>query len=213
MAVSLPSGHLSPSSQSTKYSVDCKTLAPIWETLASDFAPESAVIIGKVDATAENSKSTAENQGVKSYPTIKFFPKGSSTAEDYEGGRSEEDFVEFLNAKAGTHRVVGGGLDHKAGTIAALDEIIIKLASGGDVNATLKEVTRAATGIKDKYAEYYIKVLARLVTSKEYAEKELKRLEGLIKTGGLAQQKLDDLISRTNILRKFSKRESAKDEL
>lgn len=181
--------------------------------MANDFAAEPTVVIGKVDATAENSKSTAENQGVKSYPTIKFFPKGSSTAEDYQGGRSGEDFVEYLNGKAGTHRVVGGGLDDKAGTIASLDEIIIKLTSGGDVNAISKEVTRAATGIKDKYAEYYVKVLAKLVKSKDYAEKERRRLEGLIKKGGLAPQKLDDLTSRSNILRKFSKPGSAKEEL
>lgn len=181
--------------------------------MANDFAAEPTVVIGKVDATAENSKSTAENHGVKSYPTIKFFPKGSSTAEDYQGGRSEEDFVEFLNGKAGTHRIVGGGLDDKAGTIASLDEIIIKLTSAGDVNAILKEVTGAATGIKDKYAEYYVKVLTKLVKSKGYAAKERKRLEGLIKKGGLAQQKLDDLISRSNILRKFSEPESAKEEL
>lgn len=181
--------------------------------MANDFSAEPTVVIGKVDATAENSKATAEKQGVKSYPTIKFFPKGSSTAEDYGGGRNEEDFVEFLNGKAGTHRVVGGGLDDKAGTIASLDEIIIKLASGGDVNTISEEVTRAATGIKDKYSEYYVKVLVKLLKSRDYAEKELKRLEGLIKKGGLAQQKLDDLISRSNILRKFAKRESAKEEL
>lgn len=181
--------------------------------MANDFSAEPTVVIGKVDATAENSKSTAEKHGVKSYPTIKFFPKGSSTVEDYKGERSEEDFVKFLNGKAGTHRVVGGGLDDKAGTIASLDDIISKLASGGDVNAILEEVTRAATGIKDKYAEYYVKVLVKLVKSRDYTEKELKRLEGLIKKGELAQQKLDDLISRSNILRKFSKRESAKEEL
>lgn len=181
--------------------------------MANDFAAEPTIVIGKVDATAENSKFTAENHGVKSYPTIKFFPKGSSTAEDYQGGRSEEDFVEFLNGKAGTHRVVGGGLDDKAGTIASLDEIIIQLTSGGDVNAILKEVTIATTGIKDKYAQYYVKVLAKLVKSKGYVEKERKRLEGLIKKGGLAQQKLDDLISRSNILRKFSVSESTKEEL
>lgn len=181
--------------------------------MANDFSAEPAIVIGKVDATAENSKATAEKQGVKSYPTIKFFPKGSSTAQDYGGGRSEEDFVEFLNGKAGTHRNVGGGLDDKAGTIASLDEIIVKLASGGDVKTISEELTRAATGIKDKYAEYYVKVLVKLVKSRDYAEKELKRLEGLIKKGGLAQQKLDDLISRSNILRKFSKQESAKEEL
>ena len=36
-----------------------------------------------------------------------------------------------------------------------------------------------------------------------YAEKEFKRLQGLISKGNLAPEKLDDLVSRSNILRKF----------
>jgi hypothetical protein len=32
---------------------------------------------------------------------------------DYEGGRSEADFVNFLNEKCGTQRAVGGGLTDK----------------------------------------------------------------------------------------------------
>ncbi len=193
--------------------VDCKTLAPIWETLANDFAAEPSVVIAKVDATAENAKSTAEDQAVKSYPTIKYFPRGTVTPEDYQGGRSEQDFVEFLNEKTGTHRVVGGGLDDKAGTIASLDAIIAKLAAGGEVVSILKEATQAAKGLQNKYAEYYIRVLGKLVKSKDYSEKELARLAGLIKKGGLAPEKLDDLISRSNILRKFSKQNSQKEEL
>jgi protein disulfide-isomerase A6 len=39
--------------------------------------------------------------------------------------------------------------------------------------------------------------------NKEYAEKEFKRLQGLITKGNLAPEKLDDLTSRSNILRKF----------
>lgn len=31
----------------------------------------------------------------------------------YDGGRSEADFVSFLNDKCGTHRAVGGGLNDK----------------------------------------------------------------------------------------------------
>lgn len=29
----------------------------------------------------------------------------------YEGGRTEKDFVDYLNEKCGTHRAVGGGLN------------------------------------------------------------------------------------------------------
>lgn len=121
--------------------------------------------------------------------------------------------MEFLNEKAGTHRVVGGGLDAKAGTIASLDAIISKLSAGGSLATITDEVTKAARGLQDKYAVYYVKVLDKLGKSQGYTDKELARLESLLKKGGLAPEKLDDLISRSNVLRKFSKKESTKEEL
>ncbi|KAL9599756.1 MAG: hypothetical protein Q9219_003639 [cf. Caloplaca sp. 3 TL-2023] len=191
----------------------CKSLAPTWETVAQDFATEPNVVIAKVDAEAENSKSTAEAQGVKSYPTIKYFPKGSTTPEPYEGGRSEKDILDFMNEKAGTHRVVGGGLDAKAGIITSLDSVVKKLTAGGSIASVSEEATKAAKDLKDKYAEYYMKVFEKLAKSQGYAEKELARLEGMIKKGGLAPEKLDDLISRSNILRTFTGKDGSKDEL
>lgn len=57
-------------------------------------------------------------------------------------------------------------------------------------------------------------MLEKLAKSRGYAEKELARLEGLIKKGGLAEEKLDDLVSRSNILRRFGGvKESGKEEL
>ena len=192
---------------------DCKSLAPIWETLAHDFSAEPTVLIAKIDAEAENSKSTAESQGVKSYPTIKYFPKGSSTPQAYEGGRTEKDFIDFLNENAGTHRIVGGALDMKAGTVESLDTIVAKLSAGGSLATVSEEAIRAAKGLQDKYAQYYVKVLGKLGQSQGYVEKETARLEGLLKKGGLAPEKLDDLTSRNNILRKFSGKTEIKGEL
>jgi protein disulfide-isomerase A6 len=168
--------------------------------------------VAKVDAEAENSKATAEAQGVKSYPTIKYFPKGSTTALPYDGGRSEEDLLAFLNEKAGTHRLVGGGLDTKAGTIEALDSVIAKLTAGGTLATVSEELAKAAKGLKDKYAEYYIKVAGKMATSQDYVEKELARLQRLLKKGSLAPEKADDLTSRANILSKFTTKKE-KDEL
>ncbi|MCJ1298694.1 hypothetical protein MMC08_001484 [Hypocenomyce scalaris] len=191
----------------------CKSLAPIWESLAKDFAVEPNVVVAKVDAEAENSKSTAEAQGVKSYPTIKYFPKGSTTPQAYEGGRSEADLVAFLNENAGTHRAVGGGLDAKAGTIESLDSLVAKYTAGATLATISEEAIKAATGLKDKYAQYYVKVFDKLSGNQGYVEKELTRLEGLLKKGGLAPEKLDDLMSRTNILHRFSSKGDVKDEL
>ncbi|KAF1837741.1 protein disulfide-isomerase A4 precursor [Decorospora gaudefroyi] len=179
----------------------CKTLAPIWETLATDFATESGVLIAKVDAEAENSKALAQEQGVQSYPTIKYFPKGSTEALPYEGARGEKDFVEFINTNAGTHRAVGGGLNAMGGTIEAFNAILEKFQ--GSYGEGAKEAKSIAETLQDKYAQYYVKVFDKLAANKDYAAKELKRLQGLIAKGNLAPEKMDDLVSRSNILRKF----------
>lgn len=155
-------------------------------------------------------KATAEEQGVNSYPTIKFFSSGSKEATLYEGGRAEKDFVEYLNEKAGTFRLPGGGLNDVAGTIEKLDEII---SEGSDT--VYDKVQKAAQSLQGQYAAYYEKVARKISENKEYAEKEFNRLQSMLKKGGVAPEKIDDLISRSNILRKFNGEEvgSAKEEL
>ena len=189
--------------QEAKVHTDCKSLAPTWESLAEDFASEPTILVAKVDAEAENSKSTAKSQGVTSYPTIKYFPKGSKTPEAYEGGRTEEALVTFLNEKSGTQRTTGGGLNTKAGTIEALDTIASKLTAGGSIKTIIDEITKAASGFKSKYAEYYVKVATKMGASQDYVEKETKRLEGILSKGGLAPAKKDDVTQRVNVLKRF----------
>ncbi|KAF3770798.1 hypothetical protein M406DRAFT_320512 [Cryphonectria parasitica EP155] len=197
----------------------CKNLAPTWEQLANDFENESEVLIAKVDADSDGSKATAQAQGVTSYPTIKFFPAGSKEAEPYNGGRSEKDFVAFLNEKAGTHRAVGGGLDATAGLIDALNVVVDKFSAGQAVLAdAAAEVSKEAAVLKEgaqaKYAEYYVKVFDKLSKNDDYASKELARLDGILKKGGLAPSKLDEFTVKSNILRRFvEKVKEVKDEL
>ncbi|KAL1891526.1 Protein disulfide-isomerase erp38 [Sporothrix stenoceras] len=200
----------------------CKTLAPTWEKLANDFAAEAGVVIAKVDAEGENSKQVAKDQGVASYPTIKFFPRGSKEPELYAGGRSEADFVKFINSKAGTHRTVGGGLDSQAGTIEALDVLVGHFAAGrvalAESAKTVKKAANALQGqVGTKFAEYYVRVFDKLSANEGYVAKELARLESILGKGGLAATKIDELTSKTNILRKFTEKpnldDDAKDEL
>ena len=99
--------------------------------------------------------------------------------------------------------MVGGKLDALGGTIPSLDTIVGKFTGGESVASLSKELTAAAKGLKDKYAEYYVKVAGKVAANQEYLDKELARLEGIIKKGGLAPEKIDDLTSRSNILRRF----------
>jgi len=44
-----------------------------------------------------------DRYGVKGFPTLKFFPKGSKDPQDYSGGRDAQSIIDFVNNKAGSH--------------------------------------------------------------------------------------------------------------
>jgi protein disulfide-isomerase A6 len=79
----------------------CKKLAPDYEIIGESFGKENGVVIAKVDADEHRELGT--RFGVTGFPTLKFFPKGSTTPEDYNGGRSPEDIITFINSRAGTN--------------------------------------------------------------------------------------------------------------
>ena len=57
----------------------CKRLAPAYEEVGKAYDNSDEVIITKVDCDAE--KALAKRFGVTGYPTLKFFPKGSTEPE------------------------------------------------------------------------------------------------------------------------------------
>jgi len=167
---------------------DCKTLAPIYENVAEDYARDSDIVIAKIDCDSPAGKATAEKYKISGFPTLKFFPKGSSEPIDYQGGRTEEDILNYINGQAGTHRVRGGGLDDSAGTIEVLDKLIgVKMVSGlADVLEKLGVAAKTVTSI---YAPYYVKVAEKIAAKSTYVEDELARLTKMVKKGGLAPEK------------------------
>jgi len=78
----------------------CKSLAPEYEVVGEAFDKVSSVVIAKVDADAH--RDLGGRFDVHGFPTLKWFPKGSTTPEAYEGGRTADDIINFVNGKAGT---------------------------------------------------------------------------------------------------------------
>jgi len=79
----------------------CKNLAPAYDIVGESFSKQKDVVIAKVDADAH--RDLGSRYGVSGFPTLKWFPAGSSQPEDYNGGRTAEDIITFINNKAGTN--------------------------------------------------------------------------------------------------------------
>lgn len=74
----------------------CKALEPKYTELATELAEVDGLVIAKIDATANE----VESVQVSGFPTIKFFPKGSTTPVDFEGDREVEGFKTFLETNS-----------------------------------------------------------------------------------------------------------------
>ncbi|KAG8731254.1 hypothetical protein FRC10_001917, partial [Ceratobasidium sp. 414] len=157
----------------------CKSLKPILEKVAKTFKPESKCIVAQMDADAEVNREVAGRYNVRSYPTIKFFPKGSDKSDvPYEIGRSEADFVKFLNEHCGTHRAVGGGLNDLAGRLPTLDSLAQRYYTADKAARELIHTEAKAAGDN---ASYYVRVMEKLAASAEdWVTKESKRLNGIL---------------------------------
>nr|UMA83342.1 venom-related protein disulfide isomerase [Conus judaeus] len=72
----------------------CKKLAPIWDQLGEKFKDSKDIIIAKMDATANE----LEEVKIKSFPTLKYFPKGSDEIIEYDGERTLEELTKFVES-------------------------------------------------------------------------------------------------------------------
>jgi len=78
----------------------CKRLTPIWDDLAARYTDlKDKVVIAKMDAT-ENDLPPSTPFQISGFPTLKLQPAGSRDFIDYEGDRSLESLIEFVESKA-----------------------------------------------------------------------------------------------------------------
>eukprot|EP01095_Lingulamoeba_sp_RSL-Kostka_P007508 TRINITY_DN23_c0_g2_i1.p1 TRINITY_DN23_c0_g2~~TRINITY_DN23_c0_g2_i1.p1 ORF type:complete len:472 (+),score=233.25 TRINITY_DN23_c0_g2_i1:50-1465(+) len=79
----------------------CKKLIPVWDELGEHFQDRDNVVIAKLDATAN---AVDRKFGVTGFPTL-IINKPDGSFERYEGDRSLEDLISFVNGHAGIEDV------------------------------------------------------------------------------------------------------------
>jgi len=72
----------------------CKQLFPIWHQLGEKFKDAENVVIAQIDLTANE----LEEVKVEGFPTIKLFRKEDNKVIDYDGERSLDGFVKFIES-------------------------------------------------------------------------------------------------------------------
>ncbi|QRV87587.1 prolyl 4-hydroxylase, beta polypeptide [Ceratobasidium sp. AG-Ba] len=78
----------------------CKRLKPIWENLAELYKDQKdKLTVLKMDATTNDLPKSAGFK-ISGFPTLKFKPAGSKTFIDYEGDRSLESLIEFIQTNS-----------------------------------------------------------------------------------------------------------------
>jgi protein disulfide-isomerase A1 len=72
----------------------CKKLAPIWDELGEKYKDSSDIVVAKLDATSNE----LEDRRIESFPTVLLFPKNSDEVITYNGKRTLEAFVNFIES-------------------------------------------------------------------------------------------------------------------
>jgi len=182
-----------------------KSLAPEYDKVGTAFKNEPNCVVSKVDADSE--KELATRFGISGYPTIKFFPKTNKDGEEYSSGRNAEDFVDFLNEKCGTNRLLSGEVDDSYGRIAAYDTIAKSFINQPqDRGSLLADLEQSASGETDEFykrcGQQYVKYMKKVLEKgDDYPNMEFARLESM--QGPMTPDRADQMTIRKNILSVF----------
>ncbi|KAL9975850.1 hypothetical protein ACROYT_G013059 [Oculina patagonica] len=190
----------------------CKDLAPVYEKVGNAFKNEPNCIVAKVDADKE--KDLGEKYGISGFPTFKFFSKDNKDGEEYDGGRSEQDFIDFLNTKCKTNRVSGGRLNTQAGRIDKFDEFAKDFMTNPDKRDTILEKAKSLVDAQENPEDeaVYTKVMEKVLSRGDsFVTTEIERL-GRVLNGAISDTKRKEFSIRLNILKQF-KADTAETEL
>lgn len=186
-----------------------------------DISLSSQCKVAHLNADEATARPISSKYGVSGFPTLKFLspPSKGSKVDTYQGPRTEDAFLEYLNEKCGTQKGKGGILNELAGRIPSLDRLAklylapatlrtALLSQAEDLVKSAKFDEGKAKGMKDYYLRLFKKwsQLAEdnVGDAKLWIDKELARLRKLAaKKGQIQVEKLEEVKMKQNVSRSF----------
>jgi len=129
----------------------CQALVPEYEQAAKTLtAKDSTIKLAKVDATKETV--TAGEFDIEGYPTIKFFNNKNPT--DYNGGRTAEGIVSWLEKKSGPSWKVVGDYEELKNLLAKEEALLVAFIN--DLDSEKAAIVKEAANFYDELNFYFI---------------------------------------------------------
>lgn len=200
----------------------CKSLAPVYESVAKIFRRDPTCVVAKLDADDEKNAAIKQRYQIKSFPTLLFFPAGEEDKwpRPYLKERTAADLTSFLNEKCFTFRNADGSLTQFAGRLPSLDGLAARFytAAADARDAIVAEArrftdelsTKENSSAKTSAASYYLRVMDKaLHDGNEYVKREQARIQALLArhaagTSKFTEDKVDQLQRKSNVLAAFA---------
>ncbi|GMH37555.1 hypothetical protein BSKO_05428 [Bryopsis sp. KO-2023] len=185
----------------------CKRLTPelkkLGAAISADPKLKNRVVIAKVDA--DQHRALGERFGVTGFPTLKWFPRGKpiDEPESYEGARSSDAFMRFIEKKLKADQ---GYARHKD-----VDPFAKKYLAAEDpaakakVIVELKDFLKALPEEDQKIGDIYVKLMSKASEKGDdaYLGKEQARVSKMLESGNINQEKVVQFEQKLSVLSAF----------
>jgi len=187
----------------------CKTLAPKYEEVGAVYSTQKDVVIAKIDCDGEGNNAIASRYGVTGFPTLKWFPKGrkdDKEVEAFNGERTVEGLVGFVNERSGAKRNNDGSYKEDYGRLSFFDDLINTLVSGDNsVISKADSKAQELTGQDREFADIYVRFMkVYQKRGASFPKDEKARIARLLESSAVTREKRDEFALKSNILTSFT---------
>eukprot|EP00026_Physarum_polycephalum_P017917 Phypoly_transcript_19305.p1 GENE.Phypoly_transcript_19305~~Phypoly_transcript_19305.p1 ORF type:complete len:223 (-),score=49.96 Phypoly_transcript_19305:13-681(-) len=166
--------------------------SPDFSKVGEEFADRTDVLVLKVDTS--ESPVLKEKFKLSTLPTLKFYHKGSNTPDDYTGGLSAAEIIDY--AHTNINPTLKDLKKHAAEFLSHADQagVIVKA----------EELVKDLTSKSSEFAGYVVAYMKRIKEKGvDYVEQERTRLNNLISSKSTVEKKQKEFKKRLSALDLF----------